>query len=63
MNYEAQLSEQLLKAVQVAHILNVSRAFAYQLMQKGVIPTVRILGSRRVRPEDLRRFIQDNVKK
>ena len=53
--------ERLLKAVQVAEILNVSRAFAYQLMQKGLIPTVKILGARRVRREDLLLFIQENI--
>lgn len=53
----------LLKAGDVASILNISRAFAYQLMKKGEIPTVKILGSRRVRPEDLRGFIQQNVSK
>jgi excisionase family DNA binding protein len=61
MAIQIQPPEKLLKAVQVAEILNVSRAFAYQLMQKGVIPTVKILGARRVRHEDLLRFIQENV--
>ena len=63
MNVEIQHPPKLLKAVQVAEILNVSRAFAYQLMQKGLIPTVKILGVRRVRLKDLDRFIQENVSK
>lgn len=63
MSNNIQPSQKLLKAVQVAEILNVSRAFAYQLMQKGVIPTVKILGARRVRPEDLSRYIQDHISK
>ena len=63
MNYEVQSPTKLLKAVQVAEILNVSRAFAYQLMQKGLIPTVKILGARRVCPEDLNRYIQQNKSK
>ena len=63
MNYDVQSPTKLLKAVQVAEILNVSRAFAYQLMQKGVIPTVKILGARRVCPEDLNRYIQQNKSK
>ena len=58
---QIQPPEKLLKAVQVAEILNVSRAFAYQLMQKGLIPTVKILGAKRVRQEDLLRFIQENI--
>jgi excisionase family DNA binding protein len=53
----------LLKAVEVAQILNVSRALAYQLMQKGVIPTVKIQGIRRVRQEDLERLIQESISK
>ncbi len=63
MSLDLRPPERLLKAVQVAQILNVSRAFAYQLMRQGVIPTVKILGARRVRSEDLQRFIQENVSK
>ncbi len=61
MSLESHFPESLLKASQVAKILNISRAFAYQLMQKGILPTVKILGARRVRPEDLNRFIQERV--
>ena len=63
MTIQTRPPEKLLKAVQVAEILNVSRAFAYQLMQKGVIPTVKILGARRVRREDLLRFIHEHISK
>jgi excisionase family DNA binding protein len=51
----------LLKAGEVAKILNISRAFAYQLMRQDLIPTVKILGARRVRPEDLDRFIRERI--
>jgi excisionase family DNA binding protein len=51
----------LLKAIEVAKILNISRAFAYQLMQRGEIRTVVIGTSRRVRPEDLTEFIAENL--
>jgi excisionase family DNA binding protein len=51
----------LLKAVEVAQILNISRAFAYQLMKRGVIRTVFIAGARRVQPEDLTTFIEANL--
>lgn len=54
-------STQLLKATDVAEILNISRAFAYQLMRKGGIRTVKIMGARRVRPEDLQLFIEANT--
>ena len=52
------LPERLMTAVEVAETLNISRAFAYKLMKRGKIPTVRIEGARRVRPEDLRAYIQ-----
>jgi len=42
----------LLRANEVAEILQISRAMAYTLMQRGEIPTVRIGKARRVRPED-----------
>ena len=53
-------SEPLLKAIEVAEILNISRAFAYRLMQTGEIRTVTIGSARRVRPADLRIFIESN---
>lgn len=51
----------LLRASEVAKILNVSRAMAYLLMQRGEIRTVRIGTARRVRREDLYRYIQENL--
>lgn len=54
-------STNLLKAKDVAAILNISRAMAYRLMQVGEIRTVCIGTSRRVRPEDLQQYIQDNL--
>ena len=53
--------ESLLKAIEVAEILNISRAMAYRLMQTRQIPTVRIGSSRRVRPVDLQNFIKHNL--
>ena len=50
--------EKLLKASEVAELLNVSRAMSYHLMQSGQIPVVRINRSVRVRPDDLRSFIE-----
>ncbi len=58
MNLDAQFPSPLLKAAQVAKILNVSRAFVYQLMQNDEIPTVRIRGTVRVKLEDLYRYIE-----
>jgi len=48
---------QLLKANDVAEILQISRTKAYQLMQIGEIPTVRIGRSVRVVLSDLEDFI------
>ena len=53
----------LLKAKDVAEILQISRAMAYSLMQRGEIPTVRIGKARRVRPEDLIKYIESNTNK
>lgn len=51
----------LLKAVDVANILNVSKSFAYQLMGQGKLRTVRINGARRVRMSDLFSFIEASL--
>jgi excisionase family DNA binding protein len=51
----------LLKAKDVAEILNISRSRAYHFMQIGEIPTVRIGKLRRVKPEDLIKYIECNT--
>jgi hypothetical protein len=53
--------DRLLKAIEVAQILNISRALAYQLMKQRKIGTVHIRGACRVRPIDLKKFIEDNT--
>lgn len=50
----------LLKGNDVARLLNISRAFAYQLMRQGEIPTVKIGNAVRVRKEDLLAYIDHN---
>jgi excisionase family DNA binding protein len=52
--------ESLLKATDVARILNISRALAYRLIQRGDIPVVRINHAVRVKPKDLEAYIDDN---
>jgi excisionase family DNA binding protein len=47
----------LLRAVEVAKRLNISRSLAYQLMQSGEIPTVRIRKLVRVYEPDLEQYI------
>ena len=55
------LPERLMTAVEVSKVLNISRAFAYQLMKRGKIRTVFIEGARRVRPQDLRAYIEESL--
>ena len=52
---------QLLNAVEVAKILNISKALAYRLIQQGDLPAVHINSSVRVRIEDLEKFIQKRL--
>ncbi len=53
--------DRLLKSDEVAEILHVSRSFAYQLMKRGDIKTVRIGRSVRVRPQDLDEYIEKST--
>ena len=48
----------LLKADEVANLLNISLSLAYRLMQSGEIQTAKIKRAVRVRPEDLEIYIQ-----
>ena len=54
-------NEQLLKATDIAKILNISRAMAYRLMQLGEIRTVSIGTAKRVRRKDLLAYIENNL--
>ena len=51
----------LLKPNEVASLLNISRSFAYHLLQTGAIPTVRLGKACRVRPQDLAEYIENNL--
>ncbi len=53
--------DRLLKSDEVAEKLCVSRSFAYQLMKRGDINTVRIGKTVRVRPEDLEEYINNRT--
>jgi excisionase family DNA binding protein len=46
----------LLKVPDVAQQLGVSRAKVYELMSRGLLPSVKVDGCRRIRSEDLRAF-------
>lgn len=60
-NVETTLPESLLKATDVAMTLNISRAFAYKLINTGKLRSVVIGTARRVRLIDLERFIQESL--
>jgi excisionase family DNA binding protein len=51
----------LLKPMEVALLLSISRSMAYQLLQTGAIPCVRIGKALRVRPQDLKTYIEQNI--
>jgi excisionase family DNA binding protein len=50
--------EKLLKPSEVAEFLNISRAMSYRLLQSGKIPAIRINRVVRVKPSDLKIFIE-----
>ena len=52
MDIEYITKSKLLKAPEVAEILNISRAMAYRLIQMGEIRSVHIGVARRLRPEE-----------
>lgn len=52
------MTTKLLKAGDVASILNISRSKAFSMMSRGEIPVVRFGGSVRVEAEDLELFIK-----
>jgi excisionase family DNA binding protein len=54
--------ERLLRAQEVAKILQFSRALAYRLMQNEELPAVKFHQSTRVRQKDLDAFIRRNMK-
>jgi len=53
--------EPLLKAPEIARILNISVQMVYKLMSTQQLPSIHIGRSRRVRPTDLRKYIETNL--
>jgi excisionase family DNA binding protein len=51
----------LLTAEDVAEVLNISRSYAFELLQRGDIPKVKIGRATRVRPCDLEDFIKRSM--
>ena len=50
----------LLKATEVAKILNISRSLVYRLIHTGEIPSIRINQAVRVHQDDLNSYIENN---
>lgn len=61
MENEYITQNKLLRATEVAEILDISRSMAYRLIQTGEIRSVHIRMARRVRPEDLQGYIESNL--
>ncbi len=59
--HEDTILDSLLKATEVAEILNISKSMAYRLMQTREIPSVSIGNAKRVRPVDLHNYINTNL--
>jgi excisionase family DNA binding protein len=51
----------LLKAEDVAEILNISRSMLYRLVKRGELPSIHIRSSVRVRPQDLEKYIEKDT--
>lgn len=47
----------LLTVTEAASLLSLGRCKTYELVRAGVIPSVRITGSRRIKVSDLRAFV------
>ena len=54
--------EALLKGKDVARALSISPAYAYRLCIDGILPSIRIGRSVRVRPSDLEAYVASNIK-
>jgi excisionase family DNA binding protein len=53
--------ERLLKPNEVADLLNISRSYAYRLLQTGAIPVIRMGNACRVQPIDLTEYLKENL--
>ena len=58
MNFETE--GRLLNGIEVARILNISKALAYRMMQKGDIKVIQFGKSVRVSESDLKTFIENH---
>jgi excisionase family DNA binding protein len=52
--------EELLTVEQLQELLKVGRTFAYSLMRSGELPSYRVGRLRRVRRQDVERWLEEN---
>jgi len=55
------IGERLLKVEDIAFFLNTSKSYAYRLVQSGLLSSVKIGRSVRVRPRDLQVYVEQNL--
>jgi len=48
----------LMKPIEVAKYLNISKSLVYQLIQSGDLPVIRIKSAVRIKPEDLFAYME-----
>ena len=56
--FEALKDQKLLRATEVARVLDISRSLAYRLMRTGEIPVIKISHAVRVKPSDLKEYVK-----
>jgi excisionase family DNA binding protein len=61
MNEAMARANPLFKVTEVARRLSVSRAFVYQLMDRGLLPYVKLGTARRIRAEDVEQLLARNT--
>lgn len=54
-------SEKLITAYEIAIVLNISKAKAYQLIQRGEIPPIKFGRTTSVRAQDLEKFLEEHT--
>jgi excisionase family DNA binding protein len=58
---ESKMVTKLLRSDEIAQLLGVSKSFAYKLIRLGLLPSIHLGRSVRVRQEDLDTFIITNI--
>ena len=54
------MAEKLIKGTEVAELLGISKALAYQLLESGEIKSIRFRRTVRCRPSELEKFLANH---